>query len=102
MVSDVDAGGATVDRVSGHAFISVIAAGSTRKMTRPSRSGRPARRATARPISTQPHDDPYPAVYQGIDESSMPGCDNEPRLSYRDDNPGRSLPAFHLSFEVTG
>jgi hypothetical protein len=32
----------------------------------------------------------------------MPGCDNEPRLSYRDDNPGRSLPAFHLSFEVTG
>ncbi len=31
----------------------------------------------------------------------MSSCDNEPRLSYRDDHPGRTLPTFHFTLEVT-
>ncbi|MFB6169539.1 MAG: hypothetical protein ABEJ06_00175 [Haloarculaceae archaeon] len=45
--------------------------------------------------------DLYPAVYQGIDEGTMPDFYNKPQLSYRTDHPGRSLPAFRFVFETT-
>ncbi len=44
--------------------------------------------------------DLYPGIYKGND---LPGVDNYrlPQLTYAEDHPGETMPAFHYAFEVT-
>jgi hypothetical protein len=44
--------------------------------------------------------DLYPGIYQGVDMNQVNDF-RIPQLTFKDDHPGESLPAFHFAFRIT-